>query len=375
LNRAILMHSMQTIPADCDGLIFQFLSLRELLAVRSCSRMLLRRHAPSASLVPWKLVHPTIERLRQQVLRNLASAKLMWSAYAFGGDRVHVWNVLQVACGRGDLPMARWLAARFRLAHCEIDTLRAACIRGDLPMVQWLATRFDFPVKAICRRSYNAPLECACVNGHLRVAQWLVGRYGSRHCPRMAELLGPICAQKYFTVARWIAQHFRITTAEVRANRILEWACECGGLATAQWVVGRFELTSDDARAHNAGALRAAVRGDDLDTAQWLVQYFGFTSADIRAMGIGALLSVSCQSECLKMAQWLADYSGLTPANISDEVVQNILNGACYHNHIRIARWFVARFQPNLAALSIWVHNATSIWLSDQKNNALQSRV
>ncbi len=360
---------MRAIPTDCASLIFQFLSLYELLALRSCSRALLKRHSPSTSLVAWKLVHPTTKRLGAQVLSGLASAKLMWSAYAFSDDHVRIWNVLQVACGRGDLSMARWLAARFRLAHCEIDTLRAACTRGDLPMVQWLATRFDFPAKAICRRIYNAPLECACVNGHLRVAQWLVRRYGSRQCHYMAGLLGPICVQKHFTVARWVAQHFRITTAEVRANRILEWACEYGGLTTAQWVVGRFELTSDDARANNAGALCAAVRGDDLDTAQWFVQYFGFTGADVCALETDAL-SVACRSESIKMAQWLADYSGLTLAGMSDGVVQNILNSVCYHDHIRMARWFVARFQPNLAAIFIRGHNATSTWLSDQKNNA-----
>jgi hypothetical protein len=49
----------------------------------------------------------------------------------------------------------------------------------------------------------------------------------------------------------------------------------------AQWLVERFELTADDARADDNNALRQACYYGQLDVAQWLIVQFGLTEEDL----------------------------------------------------------------------------------------------
>lgn len=221
----------QRLPTEWVTLIFQWLSLQELLAVRGCSRGLRERHDPQRPL--WKILRPNDARLKLQLCTSLPSAMLMQSAYTFTSKEIRAWGVLLSACENDRLAVAQWLTDRFGLTAEDARandnyTLCSTCENGHLAVAQWLAVRFGLTAED-ARATDNAALQAACENGHLAIAQWLVGRF-----------------------------EFTAEDARDDDNQALRFACSNGHLTVAQWLADRFELTAEDARADNNFALRAS---------------------------------------------------------------------------------------------------------------------
>jgi hypothetical protein len=113
------------------------------------------------------------------------------------GGRVETWTVslLWIACHRGQVHVARWLAERdhdrdwastLSRAHvCESHThygmspFFIACTYGHLEVVQWLA-ECGADVEEACRihSTTYTPFHAACVGGNLDVARWLAEERG-----------------------------------------------------------------------------------------------------------------------------------------------------------------------------------------------------
>jgi hypothetical protein len=66
-------------------------------------------------------------------------------------------------------------------------------------------------------------------------------------------------------------------------RKALTSACKSGHTATVQWLVKKFTLTADDARAKDNLALQLACKGGHIATAAWLVDHFALTVDDARA--------------------------------------------------------------------------------------------
>jgi hypothetical protein len=118
-----------------------------------------------------------------------------------------------------------------------------ACIRGYLPLAQWLAYRYKLTVKHARIES----LHDACANGHLSTAQWLATHFGLTPADIKASL-AVTCMYGHLTTAEWLAGHFKLTPKDARIanNLALRMACMGGHLKAAQWLVAHFGLTVED---------------------------------------------------------------------------------------------------------------------------------
>jgi hypothetical protein len=212
---------MDSLPTDCNAVVFQFLTLADLLSVRACSRALRERHAPGTSRRIWLLVAPTARVLVAHLpTMSLASVQLMSIVYEFSAAEVRSQGMLSTLCGRDCLAMSQWLASRFNLtaadAHATNNAaLRYACVNGRLTTAQWLADHFGLTAED-ARDGSNWPLRYACIYGHLSTAQWLVA-------------------------------HFKLTRTDALdcAGFALNWARKNGHAEVAQWLVDRFGPTGE----------------------------------------------------------------------------------------------------------------------------------
>lgn len=81
-------------------------------------------------------------------------------------------------------------------------------------------------------------------------------------------------------------------------------SCRQGDLPIAHWLVKRFSLTADDARAHRNAALRGACHGGFTETAQWLVERFDLTANDARAWAPNHCAAPARAGTCSPRSGW-----------------------------------------------------------------------
>jgi uncharacterized protein YacL (UPF0231 family) len=209
-----------------------------------------------------------------------------------------VGGVLAMSCANGQLAVAQWLTARFNLTASELkhwsSPLRVACARGHYATVVWATTHFD--IASIASRAEIAgDLASACSAGHLNVARWLAERFSITRAD-LADL-GPLhdaCHNGHLEVARWLTARFALTPSDIRGgerfapaddNRPLRLACAGGHLALAQWLTETFALTATDAAARDNYALHRAAENEHGDVVAWLGTRFGLSTAIVKVRG------------------------------------------------------------------------------------------
>lgn len=288
---------MDRLSADCELRVFEFLTLRELLAVQSsCGRA--RRHFDPRV---WRAVRPPNSFFRQRFARDvgipLSSLQQLHAAYSFTPSEVMRWRLILHA---RDSETVQWLVEQFGL-HRRIDeVLCGACARGSLKFAQWLVEHFGITTSNI-RAKKNFALRKACANGHLHVAMWLVS-------------------------------HFHLTVRDIRVQHCygLRYACENGHLAMAQWLADQFHLTANDASQRDDDALVSACRYGHLEVAQWLVARFGI-------VGDTSAVKQACAKGHLHVVQWLMPRLPRRLPGLYDEM----LRGACAGGHLTLLEWLV----------------------------------
>lgn len=373
-------HTFVELPQDCDLVIFRFLTIADLLAVRSCSRALRRRHDPERARGVWPLVRPA-------QLRVGTNVRLLHAAYNFTSDDIQCNEVFRNVIAAGDRPLAEWLLASFGCAIDRADNydgaIRIACENGRLDLVQWLASLFEYRTDCdglFVGHGYQIDvLFLACVFSHVHVARWLVSHFNIRRYPnatwtalrayraghqRVAEWLfdqfgPPVTAQLFsfgeplcdacmagdLRTLRFLTTHFTLTATDARRrfNGALRNACARGHLEVAMWLTDQFKLTAKDARAENNYALRWACEGGQLAVVKWLVVRFELTSADARANNNWAL-RYACENGHLLVVRWLAARFKLTAAD-ARAADNHALLGACKNNHLDVVQWLAAQFK------------------------------
>ncbi len=323
-------------PADCDPLVFQFSTLGDLLAARSCSHATRRRYDPARAPLTWWNVCPPVADLMTYIgAAPLEVAKVLVSTYMISTMDVREYAVLGKMCERGDLDAARWIAGLFKLdAHDGSHALHAACAHGHLAVAMWLVDRFDLtsihacPPRAFLVRSRTESttvslgayytLQCACWNGHLAVVQWFVDRFYISEDEIRADsnyALRYACYGGHLAVVQWLVSRFDLTADDIRVynNWALSFACNNGHLTLVKWLVRHFGLTAADIRADCNWALRHACGNGHLDTVRWIVRHFKLTADDGNCA-----LRFACENGHLPIAQWLTHYFKLTAADIGD---------------------------------------------------------
>lgn len=170
---------MDSLPSDCDALVFRFLTLRDLLTIRGCSRALRVRYDPQQRPHVWRAVRPKGAIIGTRT--SLECARILHRAYAITRTELSEWGTLGNRCRLGDLPAARWLVELFALTADDARAfddwaLRGACDNGHLEIAQWLAATFSL-TSTDARACDNWALRYACARGHLAVARWLVSHF------------------------------------------------------------------------------------------------------------------------------------------------------------------------------------------------------
>ncbi len=319
---------MDRIATDCDVLIYQCLTIRELLAVRGCSRALVARYGPARDTL-WEAVRPTRERLLDQLSASpLALVKLLDAAYDFTTDRAGMPAAFRLVCARGRTLTAQWLADRARMARRSPTTTGA--------------------------------LGCACANGHLRTAQWLTGRFGlttadarslGNHALNGAYLRG------FAPVVEWLVETFELTAqdaaVELGYGALLGaplWnACANGHIAIAQYLVKRLKVTAT--YTHQSRALHVACRNGHLAIVQWLTST---RLARLRTDGVDALIA-ACENGTFL---WL---SGSQRGSSSCPPMLVNMTISLYRSPVRVDTWTwrcglqhsLSSQQPMLAQVTI----------------------
>lgn len=190
---------LNRLPIVCDLLVFQWLSLRELLATRGSSRTL-RTWLGTQSTV-WKSLRPSNTRLKLQLCASLPSATLICAVFAITRKDIRDWNVLRTVCAHGRLKIAQWLANSFSLdaedaRTCNNAALRYACGGGHLATAKWLTHHFGLTVEDACTVD-NAALFMASDNNYASMVEWLITHFsilvrsGSRPyiCPMLQDAI------------------------------------------------------------------------------------------------------------------------------------------------------------------------------------------
>jgi ankyrin repeat protein len=348
---------MDRIATDCDVLIYQCLTIRELLAVRGCSRALVARYGPARDTL-WEAVRPTRERLLDQLSASpLALVKLLDAAYDFTTDQRGLLPAFRLVCARGRTLTAQWLADRARMAHRSptiTGALGCACANGHLRTAQWLTGRFgltakdarafgnhalnrasrggfapvvewlvetfeltaqDAAIQSPCCMYLDTPLQNALMNGHTALAQYLVGRLeipADMKGVHWRESLRGACKNGHMATAGWLADAGLVSAAD--GVIMLIDACEHGHLHVAKWLTIRFKITAADLRESNDDALLAACENGHLDVAKWLTAQFEFTVDDARANANYAVRAAHGNGH-FEILKWLSDHFGITMGN------------------------------------------------------------
>ena len=142
--------------------------------------------------------------------RAVSHGSMEWAAAlakAFKPDPKHYVHGMVSACGEGDLDMLQWMVTTFgkeaknALASQHNYCLRLACTRGQLEVAKWLASlgpEFDVHVLA------DEPFKYACKRNRLNVVQWLVEDLGVN--PRVDHDIGLALALLYESkeTAAWL---------------------------------------------------------------------------------------------------------------------------------------------------------------------------
>jgi hypothetical protein len=249
------------------------------------------------------------------------------------------------------------------------ETKPAGIICGKIMNHLAAAGRLGLTAEGICADK-NEALRVACSHGHLEVAKWLVDNHGlvaanararaketgrraiASRAPRLSAAaqyigntaLSGACHNGHLAVAQWLVERFDLSAEDARAhgNEALRYACLAGNLNVAQWLAERFHLTAHDVRTHNNFALRTACHSGRLELAQWLAKRFELNVDDARANNNEAL-RWTCDGGHSDVAQWLADDVGIT-AEDARAKGNEALHFAYINSHYNLAQWLVDRF-------------------------------
>lgn len=271
-----------------------------------------------------------------------------WLAEFAGlAPRSPCWDgVFHLACVRGHLDVAQWMASR-GAPVCQPWDFRDVCRAGRLSLAEWYARQFEITAEDVRR---NRVLQGACQGGSVAVIRWLVEEFGLTS----ADAAGPPGSLRaaaeggHLEAARWLAGAFDLAARDA-GGAILPRVCERGRLETARWLAKRFGLTADDAREDDNWALRRSCANGHLATARWLAETFGLGASDAAAADNDAFRD-ACGAGHLATAQWLVGAFGLGEAGArsgGDEALRQ----ACHEGRYETVRWLLGRLAPAAGGL------------------------
>lgn len=281
---------MEHLCTDAHDVVFSMLTLQDLLALRGCTHVLYELLSPANARALWVAVGQHA-RLRQRLSRVLHDIPMASAAEMFMSIWPAVTNqppkyfeaALRHACARQWVSKARWLIANGRIRptgvwHGDDSALAIACSGGHTEIVELLIKSFAIPLRRL-------------LTGH---------------------------------------RHHIVGKPRARTNRFRD-ACAGGHLATAQWLVSHFGLTSEDHHEGLLEALDAVGMAGHLHVAEWLVDQFPFRHFDLRTP-----LIYACNAGHRDLAVWLirSECIGVSLHDLSCRLMCDL----CKAGHTEIAQ-------------------------------------
>jgi hypothetical protein len=381
---------MLAVSSDCDPAIFQYLTLRDLLAARNCSRAARQRTALPRAKRTWAAVRPSSVAMLDYIKHStFEQIQHFHAAYEFTSANARDWGLLACACASMELPVVQWVAATFsytvhdvytveahefvaacargrlsvvqwltdhyafsgavvRAYHCH--AFRAACVGGHVATAEWLDTRFKLTVDASALGTNNYTLNEVCANGHLEMVKWLVIRFNLTVTQTNAQVYWAFhraCSGGHLAVAQWLMAQFRFTARHVcddGGNHTLCDACANGRLAVVAWLVTHFDIQRVTKPHDIRRALLEGCKHGHLEVVQYLVRQFGYDPIDI---DVAPFLDVACEGGHLAVAQFLDQYFTRrryirTPWAAGR--LEHVLRTTSQNGNLAFVQWFVSRF-------------------------------
>lgn len=288
----------------------------------------------------------------------------------FGDERMGLcladWNnwacdaageVFAYECASGNIHAAKMIADEYELSMQEYSyALERACVRGRLAVAQWIHSASPFTLMAREEHIFTQ----ICIRNHAKVAEWFVGAF--KYTPvHLACVLAKTLAFGHIATAQWLVKRFEITRESIVGSDgagcstldEFDKVFRVGHIEAAKWFIGTFKLCGSIMGGSNF--LSSACAGGHLELARWLysrAHWYRNFSQELR---------VACKAGHTRVAQWIA----ALPTKRDDVAYDAIdaFKDACEHNRLRTAEWMIDHFKLNAATgrmhdIYLWVVHA-----------------
>lgn len=125
---------------------------------------------------------------------------------------------------------------------------RGAPIRFHLDDMQMVAKAFDLTLDDITEEGRILAFTALANAGELSGMKWMARRFRIPRelaLARNADVFVLACEHGKLDMAKWLAGHFRMTPAEVRASGAYEKACDFNQQEVVQWLRRQFGIRED----------------------------------------------------------------------------------------------------------------------------------
>lgn len=259
-------------------------------------------------------------------------------------------DALELAAGRGDVIVVRWLVERYMPDGVVRGAVRAAVAHGRVEVLEWLRKHHDDRVvwwreaiahapdaetarwlhenlAPISEQEKEALLVRAMELGHLQVAQWVCGLRDRQ--PGRADLgLRHAASGGHTDVLKWAVNHLGAQLDQ----RHMNCAVSNGKIETAQWL-----RVAGMSSSVGANAIRSAMRARQFDTVKWALMTL--VVSDVEALGSLRFLGNEATVNDLAASRGRMDILELLLEIGAQDFTILAMDGAASGGHLDIVMW------------------------------------
>lgn len=317
---------------------------------------------------PWWLTlrKKRITRIWLQLRGAVASGQLsvvQWLQDAYGGfsaDDVLISRSVQLACSRGHLNIAQWLATTFELTHNHFSPTLA-----QLLTIWQRKMGYNHRVYQFCGSEYpelsssetlQHLFDHVCSSGFLDVAQWLFSYFSQEDCFRFkcAKALERACEFNQTHIVQWLLVEFSgLKTSKttygwpvrgtfgiyIDENEVNRGLLKASSVAVVQMLKNYADSTHSRV-IDPADCFVVACTSGHLEVAQY------FFDPQLPCSVFVEAFLCACTHAHLSVAQWLFDVC----PRLDDTNVVHLFATVCYRGHLRLLQWLHSTSQFHIAA-------------------------
>lgn len=261
-------------PYVFDG-INPFLTLNDVMRLRSGSRVLCAAYTPSNGSSLWIRLRPKVHMLALYARYiSLLAAKMILKMYSSAMQISILERLLINAIRSGNTDVVKWAWEEVRPNIDEFFNI--AFDAGFILTMDWIVHQPHFVWSY--RRAY---LSDAAALGDIELANWLLSvEYGSS-MENGPALLERALLYEHLDFADWVISKFPVNMSDELIDILVHRILICSDVPLAlRWIIERLELSEDKVRVLMPDILNAIAKCDsDDDSAKnackWFINKFG----------------------------------------------------------------------------------------------------